>query len=327
MNEDTDFIIYRLPTLTPGDTLTNIIYSGKILAGYSLLHINELLAQYVYTEDLVIDASHIIQDDEQYYKFFLYTTTDDWDTFTSDTITVIYDWSYEYDAPNIRPIKSSIPINLIDYRQFAIQSMMSRDGTTEVIQAFLNSGSSTQTIDNFAIDSSSTWTYFRWLNDGVIAWPTEFITPYYLNINGIRYEVTSTCYEYCLYYLNQWGGYDYMLFGGRELQTDNLSRLSYNKHYTNNSKQFGQVDYQTTIKETWSLNTSWMTDTQADKLKHLFSSNKIWMQILSDPSKQPHLIPVNITNTTYEHKTSKNQGHKLFAYDIEVKASQTKYRI
>lgn len=340
VQDDTDFIIYRHPTSTPGDTLTGIVYSGKIVAGYSLQHLEELLSQYVYTEDLVHTIQHIIQDDEQRFTFYLYTTTDDWDTYQSDTIRVIYDWSYEYDPPYIRTTKSSIPINLMDYRQYAVQSFMSRDGSEESIQVVVG----TQTIDNIYIDGESTWTYFRWLNDGLIQWPGEFSKAfsydffiystqpkegfsYDIIINGVKYTVANTCYNYCLYYINQWGGYDYMLFAGKEMETDNLSRLSFKKPYVVNSQEFGQVDYQTTINETWSLNTSWMTDIQSDKLKHLFSSNKIWMQDLNDSSKIPHLIPVNITNSTYEHKTWKNQGRKLYSFTIDIKASQTKYRV
>lgn len=324
---DTDFIIYKYATSTPGTTLTNLIYSGRIVAGYHLDHVDEILSQYVKADNLsFVGGDHLLQDEEQRWTFYIYTSTDDWETFTSDTITVIYDWSYDYEPTSIKPIKSSIPIKLMDYRQFAIQSMMSRDGSMEHSIVLLDN----TTIDTIAFDGDATWTYFRWLNDGGIEWPDEFFvntTSYVLDISGIKYTVANTCYNYCLYYVNQWGGYDYMLFGGRELQTDNLSRLSYKQQYRANSWQFGQVDYQTTIDRRWSLNTSWVTDIQASKLKHLFSSNKMWLQDLTDGSKTPTLVPVNITNTSYEHKNWKNQSRKLYTYTIELKASQSQYRI
>lgn len=319
---DTDFIIYRYPTSTPGDTLTNIVYTGKIVAGYSLNHVDELLSQYVYTENLVYTNDHIIQDDEQIFTFYLYTSTDDWTTFSTDTITVIYDWSYDYQPVYRKTTKSSIPIDFMDYRQFGIQSMMSRDGSQEAIQVTVGQ----TTIDNIVIEGSSTWTYFRYLNDGTILWPHAQGGDN-MFINGKKYTVKNTCFKYCLYYLNQWGGYDYMLFSGREIQKDNLSRLSYTKNYVVNSSEFGKTNYLTTINETWSLNTSWLTDIQSEKFKHLFSSNKIWLQDLTEDSKIPHLVPVLITNSSYDHKNYKNQGRNLYSYTIEVSASQTKYRV
>ena len=343
VNEDTFFVIHRYPTQDPDAPSANIIYRGMIVAGYRLLHVEEILSQYVWTEDLTATAAvgdHVIQDDEQRFTFYLYMTTDDWNTFTTDTITIIYDWSYERDPRDIMTTKSTIPITLMDYRQCAVQSMMSRDGQEESIQVTID----TETIDNFVIDGNSTWTYFRWLNDGSITWRGEFSRDYSydffvesltpptgtlneITIAGIRYQVEQTCYNYCLYYLNAYGGYDYMLFAGKELQTDNLTRFSYKQTYDALSSQFGQVDYQTTIKETWSLNTSWMTDTQAYKLRHLFSSNKMWLQDLTASGKSPYLIPVNIVNTSYEHKNWRNQDRKLYSYTIELQASQTKYRV
>lgn len=317
---DTDFAIYRYATSTPGAMTTNLVFSGRIVAGYSLQHLDEILSQYVYTENLVYAASpYVIQDDEQRFTFYIYYSTDDWAHYSTDTVTVIYDWSYEFEPTAVRSTKSSIPINFMDPRQFAIQSMMSRDGSEEPVQVVLDSA----TIDNFTIDGTSTFTYFRPLKFAIDD-PTIEHT---LSIAGINYTVKPTCYNYALYYLNQWGGYDYMLFGGRELQTDNISRLSYKQKYVVNTPLFGQTDYQATIQRRWSFNTSWLNDTQAEKLKHLFSSNKIWLQDLTMDTKLSHIIPVNITNTSFEHKNWRNQGRKLYSYTIEVSASQPQFRV
>lgn len=326
---DTDFIIYDDETLTPGDDLNGIIYTGKIVAGYALEHVDEILSQYVYAKDLAINSNHYVRDGEQTYTFWLYTTTDDWQTYTTDNIIVIYDWSYEYDPITPRPAKSSIPMNTMDSRQFAIQSMMSRTNASETVQVFIDGPT---TIDNFTLDPGETFTYFRWLQDPAIEWPTR---SKHIWINNYKYTVKDTCYNYCLYYLNQWGGYDYMLFAGKELNTSNLTRLSYKKKYNTQTGQdfigsFGDKTYQTTIKDTWSLNTSWLNDTQSEKMKHLFSSNKMWLQDLNEEvgeKMMPHLIPVNITNSSYEHKNWKNQDRKLYSYTIELEASQTKFRV
>lgn len=328
---DTYFRILRNPSSDPSEVQTGVIYDGLVLDGFGIQNLNEILGQYVYVEPLTFNnAEHIMQDDEQIWNFYIYYTQDDWQTFTSDTITLRYNWTYE--TGNDR-LKSTKPINIMDYRQWAVYSLMSRDGSEESFNVYLGNNQ----IDSFTIEQDSTWTYIRKL--GNLEYPGEFswaysydffvtrVTPlddtqrYRLDIGGSVYWVSNTCYNYCLYYLNQYGGYDYMLFGGREIQTDSLSRLSYKQNYVANSSVFGKVDYMTKIEEAWSLNTSWVTDEQADKLKHLFTSNKIWLQDLNSG----HITPVNITNSSFEHRTWKNQGRKLYSFTIEVKSSQEKY--
>lgn len=330
---DTFFKILRLPSTNPGEAQTNVVYEGLILDGFGLQNLNEILSQYVYTESLIFGATeHIMQDDEQIWFFYIYYTQNDWQTWTSDTVKIYYNWTYE--TGNDR-LKSTKPINIMDYRQYAIYSLMSRDGSEEQLNVYLENS----LIDSFIIDIDSTWTYIRKLDDNDIEYPDEFnkaysydffVTTqallennyrYKLDIGGNIYWVSNTCYNYCLYYLNQYGGYDYMLFGGRELQTDSLSKYSYKKNYVANSTDFGKVDYMTKIEEAWSLNTSWVTDEQAYKLRHLFTSNKMWLQDLNSG----HITPVNITNKSFEHRTWKNQGRKLYSYIIEVKSSQEKY--
>lgn len=328
---DTYFRILRLQSSNPSEVQTGVIYDGLVLDGFGIQNLNEILGQYVYVEPLTFnDSEHIMQDDEQIWNFYIYYTQDDWQTFTSDTITLRYNWTYE--TGNDR-LKSTKPINIMDYRQYAVYSLMSRDGTEEQFNVYLGNNK----IDSFTIEQDSTWTYIRRLDNidypGEFSWafsydffvmrqtPLDDTRRYKLDIGGSIYWVSNTCYNYCLYYLNQYGGYDYMLFGGREIQTDSLSRLSYKQNYVANSSVFGKVDYMTKIEEAWSLNTSWVTDEQADKLKHLFTSNRIWLQDLNSG----HITPVNITNKTFEHRTWKNQGRKLYSFTIEVNSSQEKY--
>lgn len=310
---DTFFCIYRRPTSYPGDDFNGRIYSGLVLDGYSIQNLNEILSQYVYTVDLDFDATdNVMSDDEQVYTFYIYYTQDDWVNWTRDIITIIYDWTYTNDNPSY---KSTVPISVMDYRQYAVASMKSRDGEEEPVQVTLDGS----TIDNFILDDVSTFTYIR--NLSLLQLTDGF--PHRLTINGVPYTIERTCYRYCLYYLNEYGGYDYMLFGGKEMQTDKINRLSYKRNYVANSVNFGKVDYLSRISETWELNTSWVTDTQAERLKHLFTSNKIWLQDL----ESGRIVPVNITNTSFEHKTYRNQGRRMYAYNISVSSSQEKYCI
>ena len=315
---NTNFIIYTVATSTPGDTLSNIIYSGLIIDGYGLSNLEEILSQYVRVEEIIFDSSNptLLQDDEQSRTFFIYYTQDDWETWTRDTVTVTYDWTY---APVIRR-KSAKITNILDYRQYAVYSFMSRDGTEEPVAVTFG----TATIDNFTIEGDSTYTYIMPLSNLNYSQGLVGGTSYRYTVANSVYYIMNTCYKYALYYLNEYGGYDYMLFGGRELEKDGLSRLSYKKNYVaQDDMSRNKVDYLTNISEAWSLNTSWLTDSQSEKMISLLATNRAWLHNL----ETGELFTVNITNSTCEHKTYKNQGRKFYSYTVEVEASKPKYRI
>lgn len=339
---DTTFIISRTSIVPTGQTpedLESKIYTGLILDGFYLKNLEEILSQYVNPEPLVFDnPNHLVQDDEQYVSFYIFYTQDDWSTWTRDTVNITYNWSYGSTYAG----KSNRIINLVDYRQYFVYSMMTQGSSEEHIPVALDNN----TIETLDIDAGSVWTYIRkFYDDSSVVLGAEFnyaysydffvnkpfdtignapSTEYHtLYIGGLKYYIANTCYNYCLFYLNEFGGWDYMLFAGRELQTDKLSRLSYKKNYVAQSTDFHKVDYLTTIDETWSLNTSWLSDIQSEKMLSLLASNRLYLQ---DLNKQT-ITPVNITNSSFEHKNYKNQGRKAYTYTIEVSASQTKYRV
>lgn len=329
---DTFFTIFNRETLYPGDDFNGRIYSGLCKDGYGIKNVNEILAQYVIPRqfDFTPVAAH--QDDVSHSTFYIYYTQDDWETFTSDTVTLTYDWSYENDN---RIVKSNPIINLLDYRQYLLYTITATDpNISEIIDVKLNNN----LIDTFKIDGYTFYTYIRDLSQ--LTYPGEFTYAYSydflvdrafpfpgtyntLTIGASKYLITNTCYRYCLYYLNQYGGWDSMLFRGKELQTDDLSRLSYKKNYVANSTEFHKVDYLTTINEKWQLNTSFLDDLSSSKIINIMGSNRLFLHDL----ETGHIAPVNVTNSSCEHKTYKNQSRKMATYNVEVTASQPKYRI
>jgi hypothetical protein len=328
---DTHFIIYDHQTTNPGDDLTGIIYSGLVLDGYRIQNLNEILSQYVNPTQIVFSSS-VQPDNASNSKFYIYYTQDDWSSYTSDTIILTYDWSYIQNYN--RSVLSDPIINLVDNRQFFVYTI--KAGSPDVVNTI------TMKIGNITVVSLqiSGYTYYNVVQDlSTSTYPGEFTYAYSYDffvdrsvpIDGVneitigpsKYYVTNTCYRYCLYYINQYGGWDSLLFRGRELKTDALSRLSYKKNYVAQSTDFNKVDYLTTIGEHWSLNTSFLDDTESSKMINLMASNKIFIHDL----ETGHISPVNITNSSCEHKTYKNQGRKMATYEIEVAASQPKYRV
>ena len=329
---DTFFRILNHSVSTdPSAETSGVIYDGLVLDGYGIQNLNEILGQYVNPTPITFTTS-VQSDNASHSTFYIYYTQDDWETWTNDTVILTYDWSY---TGSQRAVLSNPISNLLDYRQFLLYTV--KAGTPDVTTT-VNVKLENTTIDTFQV---SGYTYFNYVRDlSQLDYPGEFTYAYSydflverdtplvgtyntITIGSSRYIVTDTCYRYCIYYLNQYGGWDSLLFRGKELKTDDLSRLSYKKNYVANSTDFHKVDYLTTIAERWQLNTSFLDDIQSSRMISLLASNKLYIHDL----QTGHIAPVNVTNSNCEHKTYKNQGRKMATYNVEVSASQPKYRI
>lgn len=314
----------------PSAETTGVIYDGLILDGFGIQNLNEILSQYVNPTPISF-ISQLQPDNASHSTFYIYYTQNDWLSWTNDTVIITYDWSYSNTS---RAVLSDPIINLVDNRQFFVYTIKSGspDASTTITMKIGNIVVSTFTISGY--------TYYNFVHNMYeAAYPGEFSYAYSYDffvdrtvpIDGVNkitigpstYYVTNTCYRYCIYYLNQYGGWDSLLFRGRELKTDDLSRLSYKKNYVAGSTDFHKVDYLTTIQERWSLNTSFLDDIESSKMINLMASNKIFIHDL----EEGYIAPVNITNSNCEHKNYKNQGRQMATYNIEVSASQPKYRI
>lgn len=343
---NTYFRVSRQSLSNPGTATNGIIYDGLILDGLQLKNLNEVVSPYVRTEEITFPVSSVlIQDDEQIPNFFVYYSSnppgDTWISGTTsyDIINVKYNWSYETDIPFLRSYR---PINLLDYRQYLVLSLkdISSPGSENNVSVSLDN----RIKDSFSLADGSIWHYLLNLNSLTYNGAFSFAYSYDFDVTrqgmvpgtysklsisdddrtfSYSYNITNTCYKYALYYLNDIGGWDYMLFGGRELQRDDIKRLQYKKEYVSQALDWGRKNYLTQINEKWELNTSYVNDETSRKLQPLFSSNKIILQDL-ETSK---LIPVNITNASVEHKTYRNQGRKLYSYTINIENSQDKFSI
>lgn len=294
----------------PSSETSGVVYDGLVLDGYGITDLDEILGQYVNPDQIVFDTS-VYRDNSSHSTFYIYYTQDDWTSWTYDTVILTYDWSY---SASSSAVLSDPVANIVDTRQFFLYSI--RAGSPDV-QTTITMKIDGETVTTFPI---SGYTYYNLVQDLV---STRAGNGSKITVGPSVYYVTTTCHNYCLYYLNQYGGWDSMLFHGRELKTDDLSRLSYKKNYVAQSDDFHKVDYLTTLQERWSLNTSFLDDTESSKMINLMASNRIYIHNL----ETGNIAPVNITNSNCEHKTYKNQGRKMATYTIEVSASQPKYRI
>ena len=330
VSADTYFRILDHESTAPQDEVEGILYDGLILRGFYIQNLNEILSQYVNPNSITFNSS-LQENSDGSKKFYIYYSSDNWQTFTSDDVTIIYDWGYETD---MRTTLSAPISNLIDVRQYLLYSVRPQTVPTNLVAQTANIIQ-----DSFVLDQTINYNYVKYLLD-IDEWPGDFDFGYSYDylvtrnslvpgtfvefiIGSDKFIVSHTCYRYCIYYFNQYGGWDSILFAGKTIQNDNLSRLSYKKNYVAASSDFNKVNYLTTIQENWQLNTSFLDDLRSQKMINMMASNCLYLHDLEENK----IIPVNITNSKCEHKTYKNQGRKLYTYTIEVSASQPKYRI
>lgn len=234
-------------------------------------------------------------------------------TFSDGTKTVDYDYynSYSYSSlPSNNTI--SVPIKkTIDRRQYFLYSMFFPSGegnyTYSLTDGFNQYDKHTETItdkkQHLIIDN-------------------DFGNYTKINVNDDVFDVVDGCYEYCLYYLNAFGGWDSLLVGGNNVRTDKITSSYYNRAFDNTTIQFEKSKYLNVIIPTYKLYTDYFTDEEQSKLWHLLESNEVYLHNLNDDI----IYPVNITNTKCEYTTFKNNGRKKFYNTIDVEVSQQRVR-
>lgn len=132
---------------------------------------------------------------------------------------------------------------------------------------------------------------------------------------GILYKQKCTNAKYAIYYLNSYGGWNWMLFEGNK-QIKNYNTTFDN--YLNDNVEL--LPYKTNTSTNYNLTSLYLTDEGSKKLKDLYKSIVV---ILHD-FETNKLIRVTIDTKSYTEKTFINQGRKFFTQSITVKESKNK---
>jgi hypothetical protein len=137
-----------------------------------------------------------------------------------------------------------------------------------------------------------------------------------ITLHRVTNECTSRYGEYQLYFTNELGGWDTMIFDKKNIVTGTIERLDYKKRLRPNYNTYdaGQTNINTTVDEEWTLNTSLLeTDADVAKFLELLKSPNVYI-ILND-----ELYSVNVLDTEYLIKTVVNGD--VLQYPITIKFS------
>jgi RNAse (barnase) inhibitor barstar len=143
------------------------------------------------------------------------------------------------------------------------------------------------------------------------------------------YTVANNCSRYPkkrFQFLNELGGYDFFNFTLVSKENVDIERSNYKKtlgtasttRYTYSPNDRANTQFHTRMKDKISVQSDWVTEAQMLWLEELMTSP----DVLYDDGT--YLIPVNITNSSFERKQEVNE--KLFNLTIEYTLSYDRYR-
>lgn len=240
---------------------------------------------------------------------------------------VKYDWSYD-DAVSAE-LKFSDPINgRIDPRMPLVWTTYAdEDNTTIEIVGYARTGdflyedynndySAANVEDHLTYDVAEGAHNMYLYGDDVADYQ-------WLVRDEFVYKVVTPCHRYALYYVNAYGGIDFLLLEGTCKMQDNLTRYTTKKTYNNSTPSArGKAEYLNEQVRVYTLNTGLMTEAEASKMHHLLESTNVclWDNV------EGVMRPVVLTDNNVAHKTYKGEGRNLIRYTITAELARDRQR-
>ncbi len=323
----TDGINYRLSLKDTGE----IIYSGRAYlrpgSTANEIRINDVCADYISNTLPELTQAQFSQ--LTFPLTFNVHAYVDGNWALRDTVAFLNDWSYD-NAFNVVTEGIAFPVlTNIDRRQWLTYSVYNaksvtalvvyRDGSRQelTIEAVIASSFNISFNSSFArsLRGSATGTA---VIDVAALGDVASIT-----IGGVTFNVIDTCSRYALYYVNEHGGWDSLLIEGGYKWTDNLTRYTREVDYDNrNVQNRGAINYVNEVKRSLSLSTGWLNDEQSARMRHLLNSTSVYMLDM----ERGEMLPLLLTDNTYERKTFRSNDCKLVNYSINCELAQTQIR-
>ena len=315
----------EIPIVTPFYSIKkgdDLIFSGKVYAqktdSVRSINVNDIIEDYT-SDGIDITSSQRWQKTENEKVFTLATGVNETEMSDMFNLVVADDWSYNDRA---RTYFTSDPIcYTLDSRQYFIFSVQNKYGDTLPSYSYQTDLVSVDGVETGDYKVVSDESYTQIIKD-ISNLKTIDITEMN-NVDDTRYfKVCTTKNKYCLYYKNLYGGYDSILLNPTSQLsasiTDNTLTTDYDTTVLNHYKR----SYSKTIQNKWTLKTNLLNDTQSEKMRHIYTSNQMWLHNL----ETGRLYAVNPVDKTFTEKTFKSNKHKPLSYTITVEEAYTQDR-
>lgn len=312
------------------------IYRGNAIAepnnNRTIINVNKICSQYLSSAL----QNHIQQGFQFNYDYVkLFTIKEKTDSVTNETPLAQYRFynSYGYGSEpsrvfNSDPIKRSIDssgnmIIKIDRRQYnAISAFNDSSAAKQLTLKYVKGGVIN---DHYTVVLDNTAEYIGFERN--IYYDSPLISSlFYVTSDSkdmvINVNIVDTCYDYCLYYCNAYGGWDSLLIGGNAVKTDKIDSKYFNSHFNNTTQDFERRKYANVITTEYKLYTDWFNDDEQSRLHHLLESTQVYLHNLNTDE----ILPVNLTNNECVYKTFTNNGRKKWYNTFNATVAQTKIR-
>ena len=314
---------YTIRTSTSTD---DIIYSGtawkKPGETNIKIIINDICADYLRQELPNLEAATGLQTCNTYMRtFYVYVGTTQ-----KASVEFLYDYSYDDDAASTSfPHSLADPVDgIVDINMPLVRTLRL---STNIIHYFevSNSFNTESFNDDFDIMADSQTTisgignYVRQSSFGDIGMGITFEE----SSGWTTYRFADTCSRFALYYVNELGGWDFLVMQGGFKRIDKYKRYEMKRKYNNAvSTNRGRWQYANEETFAYELRTSLLTDDQASRMHHLLGSNMVYLYDLYTNI----CYPVVMTDNSCEYKTYKNNGLKMVQYIINVEIAKEQTR-
>lgn len=314
----------------------DVMYKGKAVAepnnDRTVININKICSNYL-SNSLVNGVNNGFEYNYDFVKLF--TVKEKSTTASSEKPIAQYRFynSYAYgEEPtfifNSDPIRRKIDnngnINIdIDRRQYLMYSAFNKNTTAKTLTLRYIRGGQINDGITLGLDNTAELIYY---SNNLYSDDT-YVTGVIVNTDDINdgvlnAHIKDSCYDYCLYYCNAFGGWDSLLVDGNVKKVDKIESKYYNKAFNNTRQDFEKKKFANVITPQYTLHTGWFNDDEQSRLHHLLESTEVYLHNLNTDE----VIPVNITNNSCEYKTFTNNGKKKFNNTINVEVAQTKVR-
>ena len=312
-----DYVDYTIRTSTSAD---DTIYSGRAYKKPGETNvkviINDICADYMgqTLPDLTDDG---LEPCDTYIKtFYVYAGSTQ-----KAAVEFLFDYTFDYDlADGFFPYSMAAPIDgIIDIRMPLVRTMRIGSATMVVYEAensFNNSFNND--FDIMETTPSAITGLGNYVRQSSPSDADKGIT-FQESSGWTAYRFKQTCARYALYYVNEFGGWDFLVMQGGFKRIDRYKRYQMKRKYDNSVDiNRGTVDYANEETFAYELRTPYLTDDQASRMHHLLGSNQVYMYDLDSS----FAYPVNIKDNSCEYKTYKNNGCKMVQYIINVEIAK-----
>ena len=315
----------EIPIVTPFYTIKkgdDLIFSGKVYAQKTDLarsiNVNDIIEDYT-SDGIDITSSQRWQKTENEKVFTLATGVNETEMSDMFNLVVTDDWSY---ADRARTYFTSDPIcYTLDSRQYFVFSVQNRYSDTLPSYSYQTDLVSVDGVESGDYKVVSDESYTQIIKD-ISNLKTIDITEMN-NVDDTRYfKVCTTKNKYCLYYKNLYGGYDSILLNPTSQLSASITDNTLTTDYDTTVLGHYKRSYSKTIQNKWILKTNLLNDTQSEKMRHIYTSNQMWLHNL----ETGRLYAVNPVDKTFTEKTYKSNKHKPLSYTITVEEAYTQDR-